>query len=82
MQEVPNGVPPQYNDPNKTPLEVGTAEVPFDRAGLLITFNFGSVHANGFNVALCDSSVRSISTPWTRAFIAACAIARTASRST
>lgn len=29
MHEVPKGVPPEYNDPNKTPLEVDTAQQPF-----------------------------------------------------
>ena len=28
-QQAPEGVPPEYNDPEKTPLEVDTANLPF-----------------------------------------------------
>ena len=30
LQVVPKGVPPEYNDPDRTPLEVDTAQQPFE----------------------------------------------------
>ena len=30
LQQLPKGVPPEYNDPNRTPLEVDTAQQPFE----------------------------------------------------
>jgi len=61
LQEVPKGVPPEYNDPAKTPLEVDTDQQPFVlkmKQPKWPATLVGRTHINAFHSVFCDGSIQ------------------------